>query len=824
MLSAALDWYDAGCSVVRVATDGTKAPAGQWKEYQRRRPGRDQVVTWFADGHPGIGVVCGPVSGGLEMLELEGRAVSEGLVLALREHVEGAGHAELWQRIATGYTETSPSGGLHILYRVDGGLVDGNTKLAERPARDDELTHDDHGLLATKGKRPRRTLLETRGRGGFVVVAPSHGPVHPTGRAWRTVTGTPATIPTITPDERDVLHAAARALDQLPPPPPIPDPVPLDPDHRRGGTPPGEDFNQRATWNQILEPHGWRVAYQQGTRTYWTRPGKAHGVSAVTGGDHGDYLYVWTTSTELPAETALSKWRTYALLNHDGDWSAAAGVLRRQGYGTPAPEPARPVLAPLPTITATPSAAGTLAIVHQPPDTEVESTYARSDDGNALALIDRYGAVLRYCPERGRWLHWTGVRWEWCASGGGHAREYAKRIARALPEDDQAAIRHKARSLGAVGTTAMLTQAATDPRIVVGLDQLDAHPYELNTPTGIIDLRTGTLTPPDPARLHTRITAAAVDEAADPIRWAEFLGDTFGNDQDLITYLQRLVGYSACGRVREHVLPFAFGSGANGKGAFLETVTHVLGDYATTAPAGFLMAKNYASHDTEIARLAGARMVVCSEVNEQDRFDEAKVKALTGGDTLTARFMRQDHVTFTPTHTLWLMGNHQPAVTSGGHSFWRRLRLVPFTRTVPEERRVDDLQGILAREHGAAVLAWIIEGARDYATNGLPTPASVKAATAEYETAQDTVARFVADCCHIGGADHVTTTTSALRAAYERWCLAEGEAAVSPKRLGLELRRLGIDPARTGRARLYRGVALIADENTSPDAGRLDLA
>jgi putative DNA primase/helicase len=219
----------------------------------------------------------------------------------------------------------------------------------------------------------------------------------------------------------------------------------------------------------------------------------------------------------------------------------------------------------------------------------------------------------------------------------------------------------------------------------------------------------------------------------------------------MIGYLQRLVGYSAVGMIGPHVLPFCHGSGGNGKGAFLEAVTGVLGDYATSAPVGFLMAQTHSGHETEIARLAGARMVLCSEVNEDDRFDEAKVKQLTGGDTLTARFMRQDHFTFTPTHQLWLMGNHQPAVRSGGRSFWRRLRLVPFLHEVPESEVIDDLQGLLVREHGAALLAWIVAGAVAYAEDGLREPDSVKSATAAYERDQDTVRRFVDDCCHLGG-------------------------------------------------------------------------
>lgn len=810
MQTAALTWHDAGCSVVRVAADGTKAPLGAWKGYQSERADRDTVAEWFATGHPGIGVVCGPVSGHLEMLELEGRAVADGLVEQLAAQLAADDAPGLLATIAAGYSEVSPGGGIHLLYRVTGG-VDGNVKLARRP-----------GEPGPDGRPRVDVLAETRGDGGMTVVAPSHGPVHPSGRAWQTVSGHPSTLVTLTPAQRDTLHVAARSLDAMPAPAPMADPVVLDRERRPGEVTPGDDYTARAGWSDVLGPHGWTVARVVGDRTYWTRPGKTFGISAVTGGGAGDYLWVWSTSTELPSETAMSRWRAYAMLEHGGDFSRAASALRRKGYGSPTPEPTRPVLTVLPTL-----GGGSVAVAEHPHDTQPAAgmvageTLLHSDDAVALSLVDRFGEWIRFCPERGRWLHWTTPRWQWCPSGGGIVRELVKLIARDLPSDDKADERHKQRVLSAIGTTAVLTQAETDVRVVVALSELDAHPFELNTPGGIVDLRTGALSPADPARLHTRMTAVTPDAGADPGRWLAFLADTFAGHDELPDYVQRLVGYSAAGVVRDHVLPFLYGLGANGKGAYLETVQKVLGDYATTAPAAFLMAKTYAGHETEIARLAGARLVVCSEVNERDKFDEVKVKQLTGGDTLTARFMRQDHFSFTPSHTLWLMGNHQPTVDSGGHSFWRRLRLVPFVNTVPEAKRIDDLQGILATEHGPAVLAWIVAGAVAYFAGGLREPDSVSVATAEYEHEQDSVARFVDECCLVGGGGHVVIKVAAIREAYEHWCQGEGVRPVKPTMLGKTLRsRFKVGDDRTKSSRFYTGIALLADtegeDTTSP--------
>ncbi|AYN58133.1 DNA primase/polymerase [Arthrobacter phage Judy] len=826
-LEAAKELAAAGLSVGPVMTDGTKRPAGGWKEYQTLRASTTKLHEWFAQANQGIGIITGTISGNLEMAEVEGRGADR--LPEIAQLATDTGLADLWARLCAGWLEQSPSGGWHWFYKIsypEGFKFPGNTKLAKAANKE--------------------TLAETRSEGGFVVVAPSAGTVHPTGKPWVRVAGGPSTIPTITPDEREAFHALLGTLNEYTPE--VTQQAfsvtttqrdPLE------GTTPGDDFENKTTWADILQPAGWTKLFTSGRTTYWRRPGKTLGMSATTGNaEDRDRLYVFTSSTEFEQETPYTKFGAYALLHHRGDHAAAASELRKKGHGS---EPQRPVRVPLPgklhsvpTVSPAPlpqsdltphvqqMTAGTaaLATVHDIDDHRAPSvTLQRSDDGNAQALIDQYGDRLRYCSERGRWLAWNGNAWEWQHGTGGAAREYAKAIARALPDAGTEAQNHKRRALSAKGTSDMLIQAQTDPRITVTIDQLDAHPWELNTPGGIIDLRTGQLTPPDPTKLHTRITSCAPDFDADTTLWQTFLNQTFPEGEGLIAYMQRLVGYSAVGEVREHLLPFAYGGGGNGKGVFLEAIKGVLGDYATTSPNGFLMASNYAPHTTEIARLAGQRMVICSEVNEDDKFDEAKVKALAGGDTLTARFMRQDDFTFKPTHQLWLMGNHQPAVESGGHSFWRRLRLIPFTHTVPDSQMIEDLQGILARDHGPAVLAWIARGAAEYAAKGLQEPAGVKAATEDYAHSVDTVGRFIEEECtlHPGtAAAHLATDVSAIRAAYERWCLDNGETALRGRAFQSQIRRHGVltgaqAPRGTGGARRYGGITLLSAQTEQDD-------
>lgn len=818
LLDAALAFYDAGYCVVPARSDGTKAPVVTWKQYQYTRPERAQVVGWLEhDGYDGFGLICGAVSGQLEMFELEGRAVAEGLLTELTTLAAKAGLGPLWRRLGTGYFEASPSGGIHLLYRVDGAAKP-NTKLAVRPARPDEYSDKERAITAKFPDRViTRTLIETRGEEGFTIVAPSGGRTHPEGKSWALLQGSLTTIPVLSEDERDALYSLARSLDSSPraePPSATGRTVDL---FDTGGLSPGDDYNARADWSELLGPLGWTPVYTRGEETFWRRDGKTIGLSASTNYKGSGNLWVWSTSTEFEAERSYTKFGALTHLQFGDDFSAAAKGLRGAGFGAAVPEQRRPAVHREPS--KTPDEDDEEGDRDSDPD--APSTYSHTDDGNALRLVDEYGNSINHCADRGRWLAWNGHAWQWCDTGAGPAREHAKHIARRLGLEDKNEARHRAYSLSARGTTNMLLQAASDPRIRVSFTDLDAHAFELNTPAGIVDLRTGKISAPDPVKLHTRSTICAPDPAADPRSWQIFLTDTFGDDTEMIEYLQRLVGYSATGTVGRHVLPFCFGSGGNGKGVFLETVTGVLGTYATTSPNGFLMARQYTGHETEIARLSGVRMVLCSEVNEHDKFDEARVKQLTGGDTLTARFMHQDHFSFTPTHHLWLMGNNQPQVDAGGDSFWRRLRLIPFTRTVSDEKRVDDLQGILKRDHGPAVLAWIVEGAVAYLRDGLQEPAAVKAATSAYAESEDSLGRFVEERCLLGGGDIVTLDTKHLRTVYEAWCAGEGIKPMDARTFGRQLKgRYGVERHQVRGGYRYVGISLVEPEGAeSADSG-----
>lgn len=807
VLAAARALHAAGLCVLPAAADGSKMPAVQWREFQHSRPSLDQLNGWFGSGrHRGLGVVCGAVSGGLEMLELEGRAIEEGLLGQLTAAASVNGLVDLWQRVISGYMERTPSGGLHLLYRVHGGPPKGNTKLARRPATAAEL--------AEKPKDRFKVWIETRGEGGWTVTAPSNGATHSTGRPWVLLAGGPDSIPTLTVAERDALHALAGTLDAMPaaPPPVTPPARPVTGLDFGGSVRPGDDFNARADWADILGPLGWTVAKQNGLYREWRRPGKdTPGISATTGRDGDDRLYVFSSATDFEVEKPYDKLGAVALLEHGGDISKTAAALKAAGYGSrPAPSngagPVPPAGGPPAPPAGDPPAT---------PPTAYGSLYSLTDDGNARRLVDAHGAEIRYVPERGQWLQWNRYRWTWDETD---AVVFATRelMHNLEPEDNDALAKHRIRSLSRNSIENAVKLARSDPRVVVPMRRLDADPEALCTPGGVVDLRTGAITSPDPSNLHTKAAPIAPDFAMPTPMWNRFLADTFEGKRHMIDYMQRLAGYSATGRTHVHVFPFLHGQGQNGKSELIKVITGLLGPYGGPV-AKTLMIKTYGEqHPTEVADLMGLRLGVVAEVSRFDKFDEEKMKTLTGGDELKARYMHGNFFNFQPSHKLWMHANDQPAVEAGGPSFWRRLRLIPFNHRVPEADKIDDIARVLIAAEGPGILAWIIRGAADMLAGGLRDPSEVMDATQQYALEEDALGRFLDDdrWHHAPGSEAVRIETSRFRREYESWCRAEGEHPLTTQALGRQLRnRHRIAGKRSNGKGYYLGLALLSTDD-----------
>ncbi len=334
LLQVARNAYRNGLCIIPASTGGEKKPwpdGPSWKRYQMERPAPSQIDAWFSGTrYDGFGIVCGRISGSLEMFEFEGRAIEEGVLRELVEIADASGLGNLWHRVFNGYREMTPSGGIHLVYRVT-GTVAGNTKLARRPATPAELAENPDEKI--------KVLVETRGEGGFVVIAPSGGRTHESGKPWVLQSGGFDTIPIITAEERDALHHLAGAMDQMPTPEPVQVVrVPAQPGSFDGSGRPGDDYNARASWDEILLPRGWEKVYASGGVTYWKRPGKRIGISATTGRNAADNLYVFSTSTEFDAEKPYDKFAAYTLLTYGSSTpdalSAAAKELHRRGYGS----------------------------------------------------------------------------------------------------------------------------------------------------------------------------------------------------------------------------------------------------------------------------------------------------------------------------------------------------------------------------------------------------------------------------------------------------------------------------------------------------------
>jgi putative DNA primase/helicase len=313
ILTTALRFAAAGICAVPVATDGSKRPGlPAWTTYQKRLPTPDELMGWFGKKQDGVGIICGSVSGNLEMLELEGRAVAKKLHVELRQIFESSEHGHLWTKLVNGYMETTPSGGIHWLYKISDAKVPGNQKIAQAAG-------EDGGCLA-----------ETRGEGGFVITAPSGGKCHPSGKAWQISAGSIENIPSFTIAEREIIHQYFALYDEVPKAEWIEEETKP---RKDGQATPGDAYNETVTWESILEPLGWSKVYSKGEATAWRRPGKSEGISATTNFNGNGKLFVFSTSTIFDAQSSYSKFAAYTHIEHKGDYRAAASHLRSQGFG-----------------------------------------------------------------------------------------------------------------------------------------------------------------------------------------------------------------------------------------------------------------------------------------------------------------------------------------------------------------------------------------------------------------------------------------------------------------------------------------------------------
>ncbi len=425
-----------------------------------------------------------------------------------------------------------------------------------------------------------------------------------------------------------------------------------------------------------------------------------------------------------------------------------------------------------------------------------------TEDALALSFTRRYHRDWRYVAAWGRWLVWDGHRWR--TEDTLAATDLTRSVCRhAAVHADNPKIAAKLATAGTVGGVERLARA--DRRHAATTDEWDADPWLLNTPGGVVDLRTGRKRPHDRADRMTKITTAT--PAGDCATWRQFLTEVTGGDADLQAYLQRMAGYTLTGSTQEHALFFLYGTGANGKSVFVNTLATIHGDYAANAPMDTFMETRTDRHPTDMAGLRGARFVAAIETEQGRRWAESKVKNLTGGDKISARFMRQDFFEFFPQFKLVVAGNHKPAIRNIDEAMKRRLHLIPFTITVPPERRDKHLQQKLLAERDG-ILAWAVQGCLDWQRLGrLDPPQQVLEATEEYFEAEDALGRWLDERCVREA--NAKSLTAELFTDWKQWADAAGEFIGSQKRFSDLLITRGVEKWRnTVGLRGFRGIGL----------------
>ena len=436
--------------------------------------------------------------------------------------------------------------------------------------------------------------------------------------------------------------------------------------------------------------------------------------------------------------------------------------------------------------------------------------------GNAEYLEAKYGDQIRYSPERNRWFVWDSRRWaedtldsiqklaRECLFA--RIREGVEKMKQGRATNGTKDLEWAVRSARRSTLINSVEIAKTKGDIPIRLSELDTDPWLLNCENGTIDLRTGELREHKQSDLITKLMPVEYDPEAKCPRWTQFLNEIMNGNRRLIAFLQRSVGYSLTGDVSEQCWWLLYGTGANGKSTFLEVIRAMIGDYSCVSDFSTFMLKSQGGVRNDIARLRGSRLVTAAEAEGESRLAEVLIKQLTGGDSITARFLYGEYFEFKPQFKLFLAANHKPRITGTDHAIWRRIRLVPFSITIPDEDQDKQLPDKL-QEELPGILAWAIKGCLEWQQKGLKPPAEVQEATNEYRSEQDVLAEFLGECCTFGHTEEAEHAK--LYRAYEEWAENHGERRESKAMFGRMLEEKGITKRRGPRGKTVRlGIGL----------------
>lgn len=420
--------------------------------------------------------------------------------------------------------------------------------------------------------------------------------------------------------------------------------------------------------------------------------------------------------------------------------------------------------------------------------------YSYDDTGNAERFTDTHGASLRYSYIRRGWYYYDSKKW--VVDQEGKIKNLADEIIEKMKHekifvaagvDEEDAQKQFSKHLKATrnhnGKTNMIKESehllSVQPQI------FDKDLHLLNVQNGYLNLKTGELHEHDAEKYFTKISRVEYTDKADCSMWVDFLNQIFNNDQNLIQYIQRAVGYSLSGSTEEQMMFILYGNGRNGKSVFLDIITELFGTYSTNIqPQAIMVKQQSANANPEIAKLAGARLVTTTEPGEGMRFDEGLVKQLTGGDKVTARFLYEDEFEYTPQFKIWMATNHKPLIRGTDDGIWRRMAIIPFTVQIPENEIDKKLTQKLKREINA-ILHWAAEGYLMWQKDGLKEPQSIKDQREEYRGEMDVVQGFINECCTLKG--QASVQASSIYQAYKYWAQENSQYIMNSTKFGREM-------------------------------------
>jgi putative DNA primase/helicase len=774
----------AGLSVVPVSqqdyakwTSDTKAISFPWKASGCTvAPMSEQKARSVFRNAAGLAVVCGEASGGAEFGESAALTIIdfdiETLFPIWADTCESAG-----LEVRT-YTTVKTRKGFHVYVR------------APLPVKTEKLCMTDTGAEGIK------TGIETRAEGAI-----AFGPPTPN-YSW--IVGGFEDITVVSMEELELMLSIARAMDKTGPR----EPYKSNKVYGDGppGDRPGDVFNRNADWRELLESDGARFLFQHGERCHFARPGKSdRSTSATTGNGHDGQDLLRIHSTNWPGLDAgcYSKFAYWTYTRHGGDFkksTKAAAELYNVKRAVSVPKPAE--------VDAVGSRLIGGAVAER---VQVDADTLKADRVLAEFIHEQRRGHFLWCEAWQSWLIWTGMRWERCPSVFGLVGQIVEGLDPAQDAELMGILSSTRRVNGA------LPWLKSFPGVSVEPGDFDADPDILNTLSGIVDLRTGQIMPHNPAARCTMLAPTEVAEKANHEgMWPEFVSDICLGRAELADALLTWLGYSVTGRTSAQKWVIAVGGGRNGKTTLVEVMRILLGDYAGMLPTQLLLESRFDRPTFQLEAMRGARFIAAEEPNGRRKLDREFIKQFTGGGTILVEAKHQRPYQMKITGKLFLATNHKPGIENGEFAFWRRCLMIPFDYRVPDEKIIDGLEERMARAEGPNIMAWIIEGAKEFYANGLRITEDMAKEIADYQAENDDLGRFLEECVRVDSPGS-TLHPTALLTSYNAWSIANGLGTIDVKELKNRMKQKGYKTQEHGKKKawVYIGLEIIEHSERS---------